>query len=538
MKVQFVIRKCIASWWCCFIFSCLEVKHVQRQNMLSVCLLMFHFCHLLCRYNDDPKFVLRQIFWYSAAMDNSTQFTNLMKENSDQQNTARQRNDDFLQFLKLLNVANNVRNNIAMFLLPIGIVFNFISVATFLKIRIWKTSTGLHLVCLALSECLLLVGYAIPLPWPYRINNFHVSFCIIRNFIVSSQQTWNGLLMVSMTIERYISVAFPLKVKSWNLKGISKVLISFLGICSLIMGGLSGARRSVNSNKVPHQCRNNQNLVEITYVSNMFTYTVVGYGLAPVLTFLFTVLIAHQLHKQRKARKVMIQEGQSNNNKEFTITAMLFLVACLYLVSKIFFVVTWYVKTYPDRNSPHFRHASVGYSYARLLIFINHSMNSLVYIIFFKAFREAFVAILCFNRNCKIIGQRKQKDLGREQEMSSLPDEIPTVSSDVIRERHQSNTENKVNWSWLCVAVSSIRARYLVHTSCFFFIFCQKFGSDCASALYQWFTESNWVDVFNLLFTWFCVRGYSSSKYSMWCWWYCDLPELLVVRNILEKDTN
>ena len=34
--------------------------------------------------------------------------------------------------------------------------------------------------------------------------------------------------------------------------------------------------------------------------------------------------------------------------------------------------------------------------------------------------------------------------------------------------------------------VSSIRARYLVHTSCFLFIFCQKFGSDCVSALYQW----------------------------------------------------
>ncbi len=34
------------------------------------------------------------------------------------------------------------------------------------------------------------------------------------------------------------------------------------------------------------------------------------------------------------------------------------------------------------------------------------------------------------------------------------------------------------------VSVSSIRARYLVHTWHFFFIFCQKFGSDCASALY------------------------------------------------------
>ncbi len=381
-------------------------------------------------------------------MENSTQFIDLIQDNSDQQNTTRENNYDIIQFLKLLNVANNVRVYISMFLLPIGIIMNLLSVVTFVKIRIWKTSTGLHLVCLALSECLLLVGYTVSLPWPHRIKTFHDSFCIIRNFTISSQQTWNGLLMVSMTIERYISVAFPLNVKSWNLKRISKVSITFLGVCSLTLGALSGARRSVNSSAVPNKCKDNPNLVELSYVSNMFTYTVVGYGLAPVLTFLFTVLIAHQLHKHRKARKVIIQEGQSNNNKEFTITAMLFLVACLYLVSKIFVIVTWFVKTYSNRNSIHFQHASFGYSYARLLIFVYHSMNSLVYIVFFKAFRQAFVAILCFNRNCKRIGQTQQNDVGREQEMSSLPEEIPTVSSDVSRAKNQSNTGTNVNWSW------------------------------------------------------------------------------------------
>ncbi len=87
----------------------------------------------------------------------------------------------------------------------------------------------------------------------------------------------------------------------------------------------------------------------------------------------------------------------------------------------------------------------------------------------------------------------------------------------------------------LLVVLSSIRVRYLVHTSCFFFIFCQKFGLDCASALYQWFTESNWVDIFLLLFN-SRVRGcLSFPKFRSDADGICVLPELLVVRNVLEK---
>ncbi len=44
-------------------------------------------------------------------------------------------------------------------------------------------------------------------------DKIQISYCIATNFLISSQQTWRGFLMVSMTIERYISVAFPLRVE-------------------------------------------------------------------------------------------------------------------------------------------------------------------------------------------------------------------------------------------------------------------------------------------------------------------------------------
>ncbi len=301
---------------------------------------------------------------------------------------------------------------------------------------------GLHLLCLAVSEFVLLVAFALNWPWPHAIKYKSVVFCIITNFLVSSQQTWSGLLMVSMTIERYFSVAFPLKVKLWNLKRITKVSMLFLGFCSLILGGLSGARRTVNSTKVPNKCVNNPDFKELNIFSNNFTYTAVGFGLCPVITFIFTVLIAHQLFKHKRARQAMTQEGQtSEDNREFVITVMLFLVACMFLLSKIFQVTLWYIRSYSDRNSVHFQHASVGMFFARLLIFVNHAVNSLVYIIFFKSFREAFVAILCFKWKCwKTQYERQRRYLGRQQEMSSLHDENQTVSSEVSHEKGHFNT--------------------------------------------------------------------------------------------------
>ena len=36
---------------------------------------------------------------------------------------------------------------------------------------------------------------------------------------------WSNLLLMSATVERFISIAFALKVKSWNLLFISKILM-------------------------------------------------------------------------------------------------------------------------------------------------------------------------------------------------------------------------------------------------------------------------------------------------------------------------
>lgn len=210
--------------------------------------------------------------------------------------------------------------------------------------------------------------------------------------------------MVFMTIDRFLVVAFPLQLKSWNLKTNSKITVVISGIVSCVLGGISATRKTAQG---PNKCINNPKFDKLSNISDTLTYTIVGYGLYPILVFIFTTLIAYQLFKQKRAREVMLQDSQSvNKNKEFLITLMLFLVACMFLISKIFQITVWYLRSYLPRDSSHFQHASIAMPFARILIIPNHSLNSLVYIFFLKKFREAMLCLICCCRkNCERIEQ-------------------------------------------------------------------------------------------------------------------------------------
>ncbi len=315
----------------------------------------------------------------------------------------------------MFNISNSILGYSSQIVVPVGIVLNLLTVIILWKIRYHKTPIGLHLLCLAMSEFLLLVGFGISWHWPFKITYSHFALCIIENFIVASQQIWSTFLMVSITTERYLAIAFPLKVKSWNLKTISNIVISCFGIVSCIIGGLSAARRTLLRNNIHNQCRNNPNSTELNYFFDMITTSILIFGLCPLLTFAFTVLIAYQLYKQKKARITMVQENQSTSQpKEFRITVMLFAIACLFLAAKIFQISIWYMLTFFERNSVYFKQATIGSYYARLLIICFHSTNSLIYFIFFKTFREGFLSIIrCGRKRVTNEGQRNVEGSGQ-----------------------------------------------------------------------------------------------------------------------------
>ena len=72
------------------------------------------------------------------------------------------------------------------------------------------------------------------------------------------------------------------------------------------------------------------------------------------VTFVLICLMAKELHEQRKARKVMTRNtmGQgADTDKERQITSMLFIIAIIFLVTKILHMIGQYTRTYGFRKN-------------------------------------------------------------------------------------------------------------------------------------------------------------------------------------------
>ena len=90
------------------------------------------------------------------------------------------------------------------------------------------------------------------------------------------------------------------------------------------------------------------------------------------------------------------------SSKEFVITTMFFVVACLFLVTRLpmvtVFETTRYLDYTGDVGVKTWQLLKVSLSTAALLLVINHSTNFVIYMIFFKEFRDKFVAMVTVNK--------------------------------------------------------------------------------------------------------------------------------------------
>ena len=126
----------------------------------------------------------------------------------------------------------------SLILLPIGIISNVIVFIIFMK---WKSSaTTLHLRFLAVSDAITLfatIGIRSNL-WANKVNmpvlhTSHVMVCRLLVYLMLYGYFSSTLILTSLTMERFLCVAFPFKVKSWKLDKLSKILLSIYTLVAL-----------------------------------------------------------------------------------------------------------------------------------------------------------------------------------------------------------------------------------------------------------------------------------------------------------------
>ena len=295
-----------------------------------------------------------------------------------------------------------------LILSPVSVLLNLLALIVFIKIKNYKTSTGLLLVCIAIGDMCVLIGMFVTRMFVFK-SSFNISnsyaakliLCKGGPYVLNTGLVWSGLLLTSVTIERFICITFVLKVKAWNLLKITKRLIAVYLILSLSLatGQAFGIIIFDENSTVP--CGYNPTDGTMGVIDTIVN-TVVVNGICSGLILIFTIAIALKLYQSKRERN-NLNDNNSNcvpGNTEIKITLMIFIVATVFIVTRIPAFVLYEMQKYYFSKKMYFnKHylnsvAASPISYAFILI--NHSINFIIYICFLEKFREGFTQ--CFSR--------------------------------------------------------------------------------------------------------------------------------------------
>ena len=207
-----------------------------------------------------------------------------------------------------------------LIVMPFGIILNTTTFVVFYVMKSHRTSAGLHLMATAVVDNCLLVGFYFTGPSQRsdhinipNVAGMNLILCKLFYFLFGFSMFLTAILLVSVTIERYISVACPLKVKSWNLLRKSQILVMIYFVISLV-----SSVAYVNVIEIVHYkgfsfCTYDKKIKNI--LGTAISSSVINV-LSSVLILVFTILIAVSLFKLRRNRNNLNHNTNSQRNKE------------------------------------------------------------------------------------------------------------------------------------------------------------------------------------------------------------------------------
>ena len=261
-------------------------------------------------------------------------------------------------------------------------------------------------MCIAVADTMVILGVFVYKNvtlnrFPNILDSIHLTkmLCKIITFTRGFGLDWNSMLFASVTIERFISIAFALKIKTFNLLRISKILLFIYFVSCTSVNGLNA-----------YFTENLKSITDIICsfepqnfpIRDMVTTIVIGIMFVCAgIILIFTILTAIFLYKYKEKRKAL-EHPNGNSGKEFQVSLMLFIVACIFIATRfpetILNTFTSYLAQKQKFDNPNFINAAIVRPIIDLLVLINHSINFVIYFIFLKPFRETCIGYFC----CKL----------------------------------------------------------------------------------------------------------------------------------------
>ena len=323
----------------------------------------------------------------------------------------------------------------------IGIILNTLIFIIFTK---WKPSAiTLHLSFLAVADTVTLLGTIAvrSAAWGRTKLNIPVfltentMICRFSAYLMGAGALFSSLILASTTVERFLCVAFPLRVKSWNLVQKSKILLIFYTIVSFGTTMLHFFSLDIITNPNGYKsCKIHKNKMTYKYLRiGLIINSTCG-----AIIFVLTLLIPILLFRQKRARTTL--GSDSNSKREFRVTVMLLTVTCLFIILKFPLSIIQEIYLFITQM----RLLLALWSVAFLCLFINHSTNFFVYFIFLESFRSTFYQMFSCIK-CVSLFKKRTEEPQSTCEINTIDTPVVNPSVEQIEIRSQAKTEHQVD---------------------------------------------------------------------------------------------
>ncbi len=331
------------------------------------------------------------------------------------------------------NIVFQAYGYISAILYPSGFVLNLLSILVLFKIKLHQTAVGLHLIFIGMTDVVCMINgitYSYPLqelvgikPTDY-VNKI---FCKVLMTIGYPVTRAGGLLITSATCERFLSVAFPLHVKSWPMLTASKIIIgiiSLIAVCETVMWLVVYTDDKCWSNSFSGSFK------EI-YQMSYSIFWIVTAGLVLLLSILIICFLSAHT---RESKNSVLQRKQTK------ITVMLLIIAVTFLLSTIPELLSFIAaENYEDVSQITVDIWTAAYATTFLYDFY-HWCNFFIYLAFLEQFRDGFMSIFC--RRCKSVeGKTSGSSSKGDQRVTSRNTESSTNNSVEIAGEEQGKPQ-------------------------------------------------------------------------------------------------
>ncbi|XP_041359778.1 lysophosphatidic acid receptor 1-A-like isoform X1 [Gigantopelta aegis] len=308
-----------------------------------------------------------------------------------------------------------------------GLIGNFIAMWIFIKLKITSSKAFFHLFILAVTDTAVLFTN-LGKPWikhtfDLEVRNLSDAGCKLHQFFAYTFMDFSGWILVSLAIERFVSVYRPMDYQKWcTIKlAMLKLLIIFIVICA------------INAHLLGTYGLSNDNVCDIInedfrhYDENIFIWIdLCVLSLIPfVIMLTCSVLIVYKLKNSDMVRHPSLHTSSLKNsetskwktvNRNTPNTQLLVVLAIVYICLCLPNSTTYPVDkllVHPKNTSYSSAQWDVAWTVTYLLQLCNYAINTIIYTKQSKKFNEEFQKLICCQLMRRICGPRSQEQSSR-----------------------------------------------------------------------------------------------------------------------------